>query len=429
MSTSNPKIQIPEAFIDLLTLSKWRNKVYYGGRGGAKSHNFARSLLILGAQQPLRIACAREIQKSIKDSVYQLLCDVIRSHELESFYTIMSDRIKGENGTTFLFLGLKHNITGVKSLEGVDIVWVEEAENVSDNSWEVLIPTIRKENSEIWVSFNSKYRSDPTYVRFVQNAGDDTLVKKVTYADNPFFPEVLDKERLKLKAVDTDAYNHIWEGDFDERKEGSVYGKQIQAAREDGRITNVPYDPAYEVWTAWDLGFGDATAIWWLQYVGRELRWIDYYESTGELLDHYVQIVKSKPYNYRIKPVALPHDGNAGNIRGGSVSDQLKSMGLDNIVLERESDITPGINLVRQALSYSVFDRENCRDGLHALENYTYEWNEDKQRFSNRPLHDWSSDAADAARYAVRSISKMTNKVVKTVDFSINKSSGSYMGV
>lgn len=421
-------VKIPDKF-EFLFYPK-RYKVMYGGRGGAKSHSIARVLLVMGMQKPLRIICAREIQKSISDSVHALLGDLIRDQGLDGFYTVQNQVIRGANGTEFKFRGLKHNTTDLKSLEGADIVWVEEAENVSNGSWEILIPTVRKESSEIWVSFNPKNITDPTYQRFIAYQDEDIEAVKVSWQDNPFFPDVLDKERRKLKEQDPDAYQHIWEGAPDMRRNGAVYARQLTKAREENRITKVPYDPAGEVFTAWDLGFGDATSIWWLQFIGRELRWLEYYENAGEQLDHYTTIVKAKPYNYVRNGHFLPHDGAHGNIRGESVSFQLMEMGLPNTVLTREADVAPGIELVRQTIGYSVFDAEKCKDGIHALENYGYEWDEDRKQFKSRPRHDWASNGADAARYGCRAASilkaglnKQDDPFKKPMDFR-----GGWMG-
>lgn len=420
-------LTIPKAFQELF--NPYRYKVYFGGRGGAKSESICRALLIKGFQNRMRFLCARELQGSIQESVHKLLSDIINENEtLRSFYEIQKATIIGKNGTEFLFKGLKHNITEIKSMANVDICFVEEAERVSASSWETLIPTIRKEGSEIWISFNPKNATDPTYERFVKNADDTMLVRKVSYADNPFFPKVLDDERKKLKEIDIDAYNHVWLGEFDLRRNGAVYAKQITQAREDDRITLVPYDPSCEVFTAWDLGYGDATAIWWCQYVGRELRWLDYYENSGEQLDHYVQIVKGKPYNYDTH--YLPHDGGHGNIRGESVSNQLFTMGLKNIVLEREQDINAGIELLRQTLAFSVFDKDKTVEGVKALESYHYEWDDNRQSFKKSPLHDWSSNGADSARYAARAASMRKGTLSKAHDpYKQNYSRGSgWMG-
>ncbi|MCE7073682.1 PBSX family phage terminase large subunit [Dyadobacter sp. CY327] len=391
-------IQIPEAFQDLFTPKRY--KVYYGGRGGAKSHNIARALLIQGMQEPLFIVCGREIQKSIKNSVHKLLADIIRKHKLTDFYRILENEIRGINGTVIIFIGLKHNTSDTKSLEGCDRLWIEEAENVSHNTYEVVIPTVRKPGSEIWISFNPKNRTDPTYERHVAGADDRYIVRKVSWRDNPFFPDELNDERLKLQADDPDGYAYVYEGEFDTRRSGAVYAKQLAKAREEGRITLVPYDPGCEVFTAWDLGFGDSTAIWWLQWVGRELRWLDYYENSGEQIGHYAEIIKKREYNYLKEGHFLPHDGGHGNIRGDSVSNQLWDLGVKNQVLTRETDITPGMELLRQTIAYSVFDQNKCRDGIHALEQYGYEWDDERSVFKPKPVHNWTSHASDAARYA-----------------------------
>lgn len=400
------EIVIPRAFKFLRTPKRY--KAAYGGRGSGKSHAFARTLLIMGCEKPMRIVCAREIQKSIKDSVHQLLTDIIESNPaLKAFYQVLETEIRGKNGTMFLFRGLKHNTTDLKSLEGADILWIEEAENVSDRSYEIVIPTIRKEGSEIWASFNVKNVTDPTYRRFITEAGDDTIAVKVSWRDNPFFPNVLRKEKDKLEKTDRESYLHIWEGEPDTRRNGAIYAKQLAKARDEKRICRVPYDPSSEVFTAWDLGYADSTAIWFLQWVGRELRWIDFYENNGESLEHYAKLVKSKPYNYGAH--YLPHDGGRNDIRGDSVQGQLERMGVSCEVLERDQSINSGIDAMRDTFAYSVFDAENCKDGLHALEHYAYEYDEDKGRFKDRPRHDWTSHAADAARYAAAAAKEMSN--------------------
>lgn len=405
------RLQIPAAYKFLFDPSRY--KVAYGGRGSAKSESFARSLLTLGMQNKELILCTRELQISIQDSVHRLLASTIMNNGLADQYEVLQSTIRHRhNGSEFLFKGLKHNITEIKGLQGVTKVWAEEAENISDRSWEVLIPTIRAPGSEIWISFNCKNRNDPTYERFVANAPPDAIVRKVSWRDNPFFPEVLRKEMERLKQTDFEGYSHIWEGEFDTRRSGAVYAKQIAKARESGRIGAVPYDPSCEVFHAWDLGYGDSTSIWFLQWVGRELRWIDYYENSGEQLDHYAQIIKSKPYNYMTRGCFLPHDGGHGNIRGDSVAKQLTMLGIANQILARETDITPGIELLRQTIAFSCFDDKRCKDGLHALENYGYEWDEDRKVFKNKPRHDWASHASDSARYAAIAAGKIKGKLL-----------------
>lgn len=191
-----------------------RYKVAHGGRGGAKSWGFARALLVIGAQRKIRVLCAREYQNSIQESVHKLLCNQIDAMGLQSYYPdITQTGIKGVTGTEFIFSGIKNNVTKIKSMEGVDYCWCEEAEKISNESWQILIPTIRKPGSEIWVSFNPHYESDPTYRRFVVNPPDDAVVVQISWRDNPWFPDELRREMEYLRRVDFDAYRHVWEGE------------------------------------------------------------------------------------------------------------------------------------------------------------------------------------------------------------------------
>lgn len=379
---------------------KTRNLVWYGGRGSGKSVSVAKGLLVRGMKQKEFILCTREYQNSIADSVIKTLAEEVSNLGLDAFYEVQANRIIGKNGTEFIFKGIRNNVQSIKSIPNLTLVWIEEGHTISDRSYEVLIPTLRAPGSQLIITFNPTNATDPTWVRFVKNKGSDTHAVKVNYDKNPWFPDPLRKEMEKLRAQDPEAYNHVYCGEFDTRRSGAVFSRQLKTAREEGRITRVPYDPSSEVFTAWDLGFGDATAIWWLQFVGRELRWLEYYENNGEQLGHYAQLIKSKPYNYLREGHFLPHDGGHGNIRGDSVTHQLFEMGVPNTVLTREQDINPGIELLRQTIAFSAFDETKCADGLHALENYAYEWDEDRQIFKQKPMHNWASHGSSAARYA-----------------------------
>lgn len=189
-----------------------RYKTFHGGRGGAKSWAAARALVIMAASGKLRILCTREVQNSIKDSVHKLLKDQIEMLGLNPWFRITNESITSASGSEFLFKGLRFDPLGIKSTEGVDICWVEEAQSVSSDSWAILIPTIRKEGSEIWVTFNPGEESDPTYQRFIVNPPDDSITVEVNYYDNPYLPETLRKEMEYCKRVDYEAYEHIWLG-------------------------------------------------------------------------------------------------------------------------------------------------------------------------------------------------------------------------
>jgi len=205
------KAAMPLAFGDLITTPA-RYKVYYGGRGGGKSHAFAIALVSLSLKNPLRILCTREFQNSIADSVHRLIVDKIELMGLNNYFDITQTAITSAKGSQFIFKGLQRSINEIKSTEGIDICWVEEAQTISERSWEILIPTVRKEKSELWISFNPENETDPTYQRFVVAPPPDSIIKKVNWDENPLFPEVLEKERQYMLRVDPEAYQHVWEG-------------------------------------------------------------------------------------------------------------------------------------------------------------------------------------------------------------------------
>ena len=251
---TNGLILAPPAF-DFL-LGPGRYKVPHGGRGSAKSWSVARVLLGMGALQPLRILCAREYQASIADSVHQLLSDQIDELKLTSEYSITQREISSRCGTLFIFRGLHVNPRSIKSIEGIDICWVEEADTLSNESWEILIPTIRKPGSEIWVTFNPRLEEDPTYQRFVKNPPPDAVVRRVSWRDNPYFPVELAAERDYLQRVDAEAYQHVWEGECQVHGDAQVFrGKWALEAFTPGKDWSGPYYGA-------DWGFAqDPTAL------------------------------------------------------------------------------------------------------------------------------------------------------------------------
>lgn len=228
--TAAPVLEVdaetPEIFDYLYDppLGTMRYRGSYGGRGGGRSWQIARALLIHGMNQVLRILCAREFQNSIKDSVHKLLCDQIDAMGLGGFYRITETSIIGINGTEFLFKGLRRDVDGLKSTEGIDICWIEEAHRVSEHSWRTVIPTIRKKGSEIWFSFNPELETDPTYVRFVLNTPPRSIIRKVSFSDNPFLPEVLHEEEQQLLLTDPEAHAVVWGGDVWRRTDAEIFG-------------------------------------------------------------------------------------------------------------------------------------------------------------------------------------------------------------
>jgi phage terminase large subunit len=391
----------PAAFQFLFEPSRY--KIAHGGRGGAKSWGFARALLIQGVEKPIRVLCAREFQNSISDSVHKLISDQIGQMGLDGFYTIQNTSIVGANGTEFSFAGLRHNVNKIKSFEGVDRVWVEEAQTVSKNSWEVLIPTIRKDDSEIWVTFNPELATDETYKRFVLNPPPNAIVRKINYTDNPWFPAVLEQERKTLQANDPDAYLNVWEGQPRETLDGAIYATELRRASQDGRITRVSYDATKPVHTFWDLGWADNTSIWFAQAVGFEYRVIDFLQDSQKALPHYLGLLQSRGYIYGTD--YLPHDAQAKSLVGaGRTIEQLMRAAGRTVRIVPRHAVAEGINAARTIFDNCWFDEAKCADGLQALRHYRYEVDEITGQFSRQPLHDAASHAADAFRYLAVSL-------------------------
>ena len=191
----------------------------------------ASALLLKGTESPKRILCAREIQRSIKDSVHSLLASRIEALGLERFYEVTQNEIRGVNGTTFIFTGLLANIQSIKSIDNIDLCWVEEASSVSENSWRTLIPSIRKPGSEIWISFNPEHKTDAAYQRFVLHPPQNAMVKKVSYRDNPYFSQTtLPEEMQILKDQNEEEYLHVYEGELKQFVDGSIYRNQLKQA-------------------------------------------------------------------------------------------------------------------------------------------------------------------------------------------------------
>jgi len=374
-----------------------RYKVVFGGRGSGKSFSIAQLLVLRAFKEPTRILCAREIQRSISDSVLQLLSDTIQRLKLTDFFDVQKSQIIGKNGSRFLFLGLSNNITKVKSYEGLDICWVEEAESVSYTSWETLIPTVRKKGSEIWVSFNPNDEMDDTYQRFVVNPPPKAYVKKVNYNQNPWFPDELEKERVYLKSKNEDLYNHVWEGEVLSNRDGAYYAKFIP----NDQIIDFKVEPNIPVDTYWDLGVSDSTCIWLVQQIGMEIRVVDCYENQGEGLQFYINWL----HDWRARHQSVfgehyaPHDIQVRELgTGKSRLETARKLGIHFRVV-RKLTIEDGIHAARAILPKCYFEKTNTKDGLQALRRYRKEFDEKKGIYKPHPLHDWSSHYADAFRY------------------------------
>jgi phage terminase large subunit len=401
-------VELPEKLLPLF--APRRTKVLYGGRGSSKSWSVARALVAIAASKPVRVLCARETQKSIQESVHRLLKDQIGLLGLESLFDIQEAKIVGVNGSEFTFVGVRQQgVANMKSYEGTDICWVEEAQVVTKKSWDTLIPTIRKPGSEIWITFNPELEDDETFKRFVTDGMNDpdTWVCEVNYIDNPWFPGELDAERLKMLKRDPEGYKTIWEGQCRPAVEGAIYANEIANLVSSGRIRNVPYDPMLKVHTVWDLGWNDSTSIICVQRAGAEVRIIDYIEGNHRTLADYAQDIKAKGWNRGTD--WLPHDGRAKSLQTGkSPKEVLEQLDCSPEIVDN-LEVEQGIHAARLMFPRCYFDKDKTGPLTNALKRYRRQQNQTTGAFGS-PLHDDNSHPADAFRYLAVVVEKLGNE-------------------
>ena len=388
-----------------------RYKIARGGRGSGKSWSIAKMLLIMAASKPLRVLCTREVQKSIKESVKALLDDQIQTLQLGQFYQSLDNEIRGVNGSQFLFAGLaSHTVESIKSYEGCDIVWVEEAQSVCQRSWDVLIPTIRKPGSEIWASFNPYLPSDPVWLMSEElQSKDNAVVITINYFDNPWCPPELIAESERMKESDFEKWENIWLGLPKTIADGAIYKAEFEQIRKENRICKVPHDPNLQVYTSWDLGILDSTAIWFFQIYGKEVRVIDYYEANNEPLAHYARILdeKKKEWGYMYEKHFAPHDIAARDLSSGVSREQtMASLGY-RMTKGARLGVEDRIEAARQMLKNCWFDADKCSAGIKALQNYRRDYNDKLDQFKATPVHDWASHGSDAFGEGALNINKM----------------------
>jgi phage terminase large subunit len=408
-------IQMPEWAGFLFQPSRY--KVAYGGRGSGKSWAFAMGLLIEGAQSPHRILCAREVQKSIKESVHNLLSAQIVAMGLENFYEVLETEIRGKNGTTFSFAGLsQHTVASIKSFEGVTRCWIEEAQSVSKRSWDVLLPTIRRTGSEIWVTLNPEMDTDETYLRFIVNKPPNCASVEVNFDQNPWFNEVLEQERAYCKLTAPDDYDTIWEGKCRAAVVGAIYAREMDAANRDGRVCFLPHDPKLKTHVVFDLGWNDSMVVAFVQRHLSSIRIIDAIKDSHRILDTYAQEILDR--KYRIGKVFLPHDGFHKDYKTGKSAEEMLRRFFPKkrqIVQVPSMSIEAGIKAARATLAMTAFDKVKAESITDALKRYRRAINSRTEE-PGSPLHDDASHGADVYRYVAICADQMTNEDEVKVD-------------
>ena len=377
-----------------------RFKVLYGGRAGSKSWGIARAILSLGARKPLRILAGREIQKSLKDSVKKLFEDQIQSMGLQDCYQVLTDEIRGKNNSTEIFFsGLRHNIDNIKSLESVDLAWIEEAQVVSKASWDKLIPSIRKAGSEIWISFNPDLETDETYDRFVMNPPEGSFVQKINYQDNPWVSEETRMDIRDVRKRSEQDYLHIYEGHCKSSVEGAIFAQALQKAMDEGRIGDFPYDARYPVSVFADIGWADNTSLWFLQFVNHQARVIDCYQSQFQKTPHYIQVMNDRRYIYN--KICLPHDAENEHANADRTWMQIFRQSFPNstVYSGKRQAIELRLEATKNMFDTMCFHKSGTIDGRSALAHYHYATDPNTGKSTREPFHGPESNYSDAFGY------------------------------
>lgn len=380
----------------------------YGGRGSGKTRSFAKMTAVRAymwdkAGREGIVLCCRQFMNSLDDSSLEEIKAAIRSEPwLEAAFEIGEKFVRTKSGrVSYKFAGLDRNIDSIKSKSRILLCWIDEAEPVIEEAYQKLIPTLREEDSELWVTWNPESKRSATHQRFREATSARSKVVEMNWRDNPWFPAILDRKRLDDKEQRPDSYEHIWEGGFVTAFAGAYYASALADARRERRIGTVPRDPLLEVRAYWDIGGtgakADATAIWLVQFVGKEIRWLDYYEAQGQPLEAHVQWLRSR--GYPVPTCVLPHDGaNNEKVFAVSYESALRQAGFNVVVIPNQGRgaAKARVEALRRLFPACWFNEATTSAGLDALGWY-HEKRDDERGIGLGPEHDWSSHCADAA--------------------------------
>jgi phage terminase large subunit len=397
------QIQTAEVFDPLLQPARYKGA--YGGRGSGKSHFFADLLIEDGLyEKGLRSVCIREVQKSLKDSAKRLIEDKLIEHRLGEAdgFKVFREVIETPGDGVITFQGMQdHTAESIKSLEGFRRAWVEEAQTLSSRSLSLLRPTIRANGSQLWFSWNPRRKNDPVDEML---RGDvlptGAAVIKANWSDNPWFPSVLEQERQDCLRDKPDQYDHIWEGGYAGVTEGAYFAQCLAQAKAQNRIGNVAADPLMTFRAIFDIGGtgakADAVAIWIAQFIGREIRALDYYEAVGQPLATHVNWLRSNGYGNAL--IILPHDGTTNDkVFDVSYESALSAAGFEVTVIPNQGKGAAAMRIeaARRLFPSIWFNRDTTQGGLDALGWY-HERKDETRNIGLGPEHDWSSHGADA---------------------------------
>jgi phage terminase large subunit len=353
-----------------------------------------------------RVVCIREVQNSIKDSVKQLLTDKIAKLGLNHAFEVIDNEIRCNNGSLIIFRGMQsYNADNIKSLEAYDLAWVEEAQTLSQHSLDLLRPTLRAEGSELWFSWNPRYKTDAVDKFFRKNPPEDSICVQINWRDNPWFPDVLRKEMLHDFMVDEDKAEHIWNGAYG-AGQGAILARYVNRAERDGRINNeVVFDKdGAQIEVSSDLGFRDTASWWYWQRKPGGFALLMYDGDSGLDADDWIERIQNNITAIsggKLGKIWLPHDARAKTFQSKhTVVDKfLSNFGAGKVAVVPQTKKTDQINAARAVIANCEFHKERCEDGLDGLMAWEYEYDEENGVFSREPKHNWASHPSDAFAY------------------------------
>ena len=405
---SRVKVALPPKLLDVFQ-EKAFIRAAYGGRGSGKTRSFAkmsavRGMIFAEKSKPGIILCCRQYMNSLDESSLEEIKVAIKEEPfLADYYEVGEKFVRSRNGLVeYKFSGLDRNISSVKSKARILLCWVDEAEPVSEKAWEVLIPTLRDEESELWVTWNPERKGSATNLRFRNSKDPLTKSIELNYKDNPWFPDILERARLKDKMERPDSYPHIWEGDYQTVVTGAYYAASLTQSRLEGRIGFVAADPLLTLRVYVDIGGtgskADAFTMWIAQFCGAEIRLLDYYEAQGQPLATHLSWLRSKNYGPERAQVWLPHDGSTHDkVYDVSYESAMKDAGYTVTVVPNQGKgaAMARVEEARRLFPSMRFNETTTEAGRDALGFY-HERRHEQRNIGLGPEHDWSSHCADS---------------------------------
>lgn len=396
------RVEVPRKLKPLLGPRRYKGA--YGGRGGAKSHFFAEQILVRCLSGQTRAVCIREVQNSIKDSVRQLMVDKIAKLGVTHLFEVLDGEIRGPYNSLIVFKGMQsYNADNIKSLEGYDIAWVEEAQTLSQRSLDLLRPTLRKDGSELWFSWNPRFKTDPVDAFFRKNPPEDAVSVLVNWRDNPWFPTVLAKEMAHDFEVDPDKAEHVWNGAYG-FGQGAILARWVAIAERAGRICDVEADPdGAPLLVSSDIGFRDTAGWWFWQPQLGGYKVLRYIGASGLDADDWIPELKKVITNIGVPlgRIWLPHDARAKTFQSkhSTAEKFLAAFGSDHCAIVPQTRKLDQISAARTVINQCEFDKLGCEDGLDGLRAWEYEYNDELGVFSREPVHNWASHPSDGFAY------------------------------